>query len=324
MTDPEDDAPESDEAGGSPVDTPEAAGEPSPDTADGAGWTSPDTAEAAGTTAADAADERPSGPLGWIRWFFTTERGAVVYVRDVVTSVAAVLFIGLILFAISGLWPPMVAVESESMNPNMDRGDLVFIMDNERFTPDEAPTHEGQSTGVVPADTAAETDRTKFNAHGDVIVFTPDGDELRTPIIHRAMLWVEADEDWYDRADERFVGSADSCEELSDCPAPYDGFVTLGDNNGQYDQVGNRQISSLVHPEWVVGTAEVRVPYLGNIRLWFSGLSTAPSPDVASETMNQEASPSTVGPSVTTQPAAASNSTQPPTGSPSHANGLTA
>ena len=324
MTNPEDDTPESDEAGGSPVDTPETADEPSSDTADGAGWTSSDTADGAGTTAADAAEERPSGPLGWIRWFFTTERGAVVYARDVVTSVAAVLFIGLILFAVSGLWPPMVAVESESMNPNMDRGDLVFIMDNERFTPDEAPTYEGQSTGVVPADTAAETGRTKFNAHGDVIVFTPDGDELRTPIIHRAMLWVEADEDWYDRADERFVGSADSCEELSDCPAPYDGFVTLGDNNGQYDQVGNRQISSLVHPEWIVGTAEVRVPYLGNIRLWFSGLSTAPVLDASSEPMNQQASPSAVDHSVITQPAAASNSTQLPTGSPSHTNGLTA
>lgn len=222
-------------------------------------------------------EESPSGPIGWIRWFLTTERGAVVYVRDVVTSVAAVLFIGLILFAVSGLWPPMVAVESPSMEPNMERGDLVFIVDNERFTPDEAPTYEGHSTGVVPADTAAENDRTKFNRHGDVIVFEPNGDERRTPVIHRAMLWVDADEDWYDRADEEFVGSADSCEELSDCPAPYDGFVTLGDNNGQYDQVGDRQISALVKPEWIVGTAEVRVPYLGNIRLWFSGLTTTPA-----------------------------------------------
>jgi len=316
MTDPEDDVPESDDVGGESIDTAADAGGVSADTADDESWTSTDTP--------NGSDERPSDPLGWIRWFFTTERGAVVYVRDVVTSVAAVMFIGLILFAISGLWPPMVAVESESMNPNMDRGDLVFIMDNERFTPDEAPTYEGGSTGVVPADTAAETDRTKFNSHGDVIVFMPDGDELRTPIIHRAMLWVEADEDWYDRADERFVGSADSCEELSDCPAPYDGFVTLGDNNGQYDQVGNRQISSLVHPEWVVGTAEVRVPYLGNIRLWFSGLSTTPPLDASFEPLNQEASPSTVGPSVTVQPAAASNTTQSPTGSPSHANGLIA
>lgn len=210
-----------------------------------------------------------------IRWFWTTDNGPVVYVRDVVTSVSIVLLVGLLLFAISGLWPPMVAVESGSMSPNMERGDLIFVIDNERFTPAEAPIYEGESTGVVPADTAEDHQRSKFGQYGDVIIFMPDGSERSTPVIHRAMLWVEADEDWYDRADPQYTDGADDCEALENCPAPHAGFVTLGDANPTYDQA--RSLPScdgtcdLVKPEWVVGTAEVRVPYLGYIRLSFSG-----------------------------------------------------
>ena len=98
--------------------------------------------------------EDPSGVVGWLRWFWTTEETPAVYVRDVVTSVGAVLLVGLLLFAASGIWPPMVAVESTSMEPNMERGDLVFVMSEDRFVPDAAPSHAGESTGVVPADRA--------------------------------------------------------------------------------------------------------------------------------------------------------------------------
>lgn len=223
----------------------------------------------------DSADENPSGVVGWLTWFWTADSGSVVYARDVATSVGIVLLVGAFLFAISGLWPPMVAVESGSMEPNMERGDLVFIIDNDRFTPDEAVTNGGETTGIVPADVAAETDREKFGQHGDVIVFNPDGDEWRTPVIHRAMLWVDDGENWYDRADPDAIGGAEDCEALENCPAPHGGFVTKGDNevtNSNYDQVTT--LSEPVRPEWVVGTAEVKVPYLGHVRLAFSTVTT--------------------------------------------------
>jgi signal peptidase len=225
-------------------------------------------------------DDGPSGLVGWAKWFWTTDEGAVLYVRDVVTSVGAVLLVGLLLFAISGIWPPMVAIESGSMEPNMEQGDLVFVVSEDRFVPDEAPTHEDESTGVVPADRAQEVDHTEFNRHGDVIVYRPDGSSERTPVIHRAMLWVEAGENWYDRADPDAIGNADDCETMQNCPAPHAGFITKGDNgatNANYDQIGRRTISAPVRPAWVVGTAELKVPYLGNVRLLFSQTTPAPA-----------------------------------------------
>ncbi|MFW5964667.1 MAG: S26 family signal peptidase [Natronomonas sp.] len=218
-------------------------------------------------------EERPSGVVGWLKWFWTTDKEVVLYMRDVVTSVAAVLAVGLILFAISGIWPPMVAIESGSMVPNMEKGDLVFVVDNERFVPEEAPVHEGKSTGVIPADTAREVGHTEFNGYGDVIVFMPNGDPTETPVIHRSMLWVEDGENWVQRTDPQVSGSV-SCDQVRTCPAPHAGFVTLGDANPNYDQIMG--VSTVVKPEWIIGTAEARIPYLGYVRLQFSGM-TAPA-----------------------------------------------
>jgi signal peptidase len=88
------------------------------------------------------------------------------------------------------------------------------------------------------------------------------------------MFWVEAGENWYDRADAIAVGGADSCEELAHCPAPHAGFVTKGDHNANYDQAS--RLSAPVRPAWIVGTAELRVPYLGHVRLLFSTVTVGP------------------------------------------------
>lgn len=219
----------------------------------------------------------PDGVVGWVRWFWTADTGSLVYLRDVLTSVLIVGAIGVLLFAASGVWPPMVAVESGSMEPNMERGDLVFIADNDRFVPDGAIEEDGRTTGIVPADVAEQRSRTKFGGHGDVVVFMPNGNTGQTPIIHRAMFWVENGENWHDRANAEAIGGAADCEELNHCPAPHAGFITKGDNeltNANYDQVS--RLSAPVRPEWVVGTAELRVPYLGHVRLLFSGVTATP------------------------------------------------
>ena len=209
-------------------------------------------------------------PREWLRWFLETDRGAVAYVREVLSSVLAVVLVGLLLFGVSGLWPPMVAVESPSMYPHMKTGDLVFVMEEHRF-PGGAAYEE---TGVVTHRTGERTGYRKFGMGGDVIVYEPDGNGGTTPIIHRAMFYVNDSENWYDKAvevDPEAVGSADGCRELENCPAPNAGFITKGDNertNRRYDQVSG--LSDPVRPAWVVGTAEFRIPWLGNIRLWAS------------------------------------------------------
>jgi len=193
------------------------------------------------------------------------ELGWQIFVYDVVSSVLAVLVVGAYLYAVSGVWPPMVAVESRSMTPNMQVNDLVFVMEADRFA---GPGAHGD-TGVVTARTGQEVGYRSFGGPGDVIVYQRDGDPRQVPIIHRAMFWVEAGENWYDRADPAYI-TAEECGEtpnegLRNCPAPHAGFITKGDSNGRYDQVTS--LSRPVRPEWVVGTAEVRVPGLGWIRL---------------------------------------------------------
>ncbi|WP_284006635.1 S26 family signal peptidase [Haloarcula pelagica] len=201
-------------------------------------------------------EERPGGQRWWR------------YLRDIVSSVGAVAMVGLFVFAVSGLWPPLVAIESPSMEPNIETGDMVFVMSAERF-PGENATH-----GIVTAAAGTETGYDRFGRGGDVIIYEPDGDERRTPVIHRAMLWVEGGENWYDRADEDALGTADDCAALRYCPAPHAGFITKGDYNGGYDQLGERAISEPVRPEWIVGTAEARASELGWLSLRSSRAET--------------------------------------------------
>jgi signal peptidase len=209
----------------------------------------------AGGSAADR--PRPEGE--------TASNDVVDVVREVLISVGGVLLVGGMLFAFSGVWPPLVAVESGSMEPHMYKGDLVFVAESGRYAPDAA------TAGVVTHRQGRETGYWSFGDHGNVIVYQPDG-QGTTPVIHRVRMYVEAGEDWVQRADPQYLGSVDSCSDLSDdvCPAPHDGYITLGDANPQYDQVSG--LSTVVRPEWVRGNAKVRVPKLGCIRLEISGI----------------------------------------------------
>ena len=210
--------------------------------------------------------EDRSGLIGWLQWFLTTDEGIAAYVRDVLTSAGTVVLVGLLLFGVSGIWPPLVAVESPSMTPHLETGDLVYVMDEHRFEPKTAY----EQTGVVTTQIGRPGGAVyrQFDMAGDVIVFMPNGDGGRTPIIHRARFWVNDSENWYDEANPAFLAGPDDCAELPNCSAPHAGFITKGDANPQYDQAS--VTSSPVRPKWVIGTAEFRVPYLGLIRLAFA------------------------------------------------------
>jgi signal peptidase len=189
-------------------------------------------------------------------------------ILDLVTSVGAVLGVGVLLFAVSGVWPPLVAIESGSMEPNIDTGDLVFVMDEHRFVGDGAIA----GTGVVTARQGADTGYTSFSGYGDVIVYRPNGNLDQTPIIHRAMFYVTEGENWYDRVDREYIGGdVGSCAQLEYCPAPHAGFITKGDANGQYDQTQPSLLSEPVKGDWVIATAEYRVPLIGWLRLQAGG-----------------------------------------------------
>ena len=225
-----------------------------------------------GSGAGDGDDDasRPGGPLGPLRRFWNAEEGTLALVRDLLSSALMVLLVAGILFGVSGVWPPMVAVKSGSMNPHMYKGDLVFVTADDRFAGQDAVP----GTGVVTNQVGRETGYRKFGKAGDVIVYRPNNDSRRDPIIHRAMFYVEEDERWYDEANESYLpAGVDNCEELRYCPAPSAGFITKGDNprsNQYYDQV--QGMSRPVSPDWVRAKAMVRIPALGWIRLKWADL----------------------------------------------------
>ena len=160
-------------------------------------------------------------------------------------SIAAVLITFMVLSQlIFGLWTPMVAVESGSMEPHMKIGDIIFIKSIDRVN--IITNEEGKNSGYK-----------SFEEYGDVILYRPYGQEDVTPIIHRAMYWVEAGEPMWKG------GQA----------APYAGYITKGDNvitNQHFDQEGQISYYMPVKKEWIIGTAQYRIPYLGYIRLLFS------------------------------------------------------
>jgi signal peptidase len=163
----------------------------------------------------------------------------------------AVLVVALLLVTVVGTWPPLVAVQSGSMEPAVERGDLVVVTAVDRFPWD----------GPVGSDAANPP--TRLDGAGDVVVFTSPVDPRR-PILHRVAFHVTAGEDWTDRADPALLDGAD-CAEIATCPAPYDGYVTYGDANGEYDQSAG--IAPVVHERLVHAKALFSVPHLGYFQL---------------------------------------------------------
>jgi signal peptidase I len=124
--------------------------------------------------------------------FRTSEHWAVSIARDLLWVICVVGGIALALYLICGTWPAVVTIESGSMIPNMNIGDLVVVVDGNRFG--ELQTwDDGKVSGYK-----------KFNDYGDVIIYRPNGItdmwasigllplSKQHPIIHRAITWTDA------------------------------------------------------------------------------------------------------------------------------------
>jgi signal peptidase I len=126
--------------------------------------------------------------------FRTSEHWAVSLARDLLWVVGVVGSIAILLFLICGTWPAVVTIESGSMIPHMNIGDLVVVVQKDRFG--ELQTwDDGNVSGYK-----------KFGDFGDVIIYRPNGItdmwasvgllplSKQHPIIHRAMTWTDAGE----------------------------------------------------------------------------------------------------------------------------------
>lgn len=133
---------------------------------------------------------------------------------------------------------PAVAVESGSMLPNIGIGDVVIIQ-------------SAQRTQIISYSEGALSGYTSFDEYGDVILYRKYGSSKDTPIIHRAMDWVE-------EGQPMWSGGPD---------APHSGYITKGDNNMQIDQKTSTSMLQPVKEEWIIGVARWHVPWVGYISL---------------------------------------------------------
>ena len=157
--------------------------------------------------------------------------------KDTLFVIAVVLILAGGLYLYAGVWPPLVSVDGTSMYPNLKAGDLIVLRGLDRVN---------VTTGADSIDKGY----TMFNGYGDVIVYMPMGDRNLTPVIHRAVTWVEEGRPMWPG------GPA----------APHSGYLTLGDNNFFYDQSTSISPDEPVKPEWILGVPRLRIPYLGMLR----------------------------------------------------------
>jgi signal peptidase len=237
-------------------------------------------------------------------------RGVLEAVRDVLVSVGVLIIVLASLYAYCGVWPPMVVVESNSMMHGSDS--QIGVIDTGDLTLVKAIHDRSDVITYVEARNSKDPNHgfQTYGDYGSVIVYRKNG-LADTPIIHRAMAWIE-----YNatasvlarsyRGDIPDIGVynvssytlpygvgfrnitvtmdlAGIFEATSTSRAPHGGFVTLGDNNrGSIDQLnlkdqGGRRVEP-VRTEWVVGVAQGELPWFGLFKLWVSGqdMSTFP------------------------------------------------
>ncbi len=181
-----------------------------------------------------------------IKEFNNSKNPVVGLLRDIIFVVAVVAIFASISHIALGLWSPMVAVESGSMIPHIEIGDIIFVQSIDR-------------TQVITYDDGKNINYTSFGEYGDVILYKPNGIEGVTPIIHRAMYYVE-------QGQPMWPGGP---------PAPHAGYITKGDNtrtNPAYDQMAlldpEGSIMQPVEKGWVIGVARFYpIPYLGYVSI---------------------------------------------------------
>ncbi len=258
----------------------------------------------AGLDLAEDADEKDRRrPVYW------RARDSLFFEPLVALAVVAVLLVSL--YAYTSNWPPVYAVESNSMQHGsgdhlgyLNAGDIVLA--------EKIPTSQ-----IVPYVVGVGRGFSTYGEPGDVLLYYPNGQTSTTPIIHRAIVYLAWDptgeaynatelgslpcSDAGTSTSYWVTGAGNNCADTDlamatatihlydigqqsldlDIPlssaglGEHSGFVTLGDNNSYIDQSvsssGAARISTLVEPGWIIGVARGMIPWFGALKLAFDG-----------------------------------------------------
>ena len=104
--------------------------------------------------------------------------------RDVLIAGAIVAIVLASLYAYAGVWPPLVVVESSSMQHSGTESSLGVIDTGDMVFQQAAPTTDSIITYVR----GRAADYSTYGDFGDVIIFRHDGSS--TPVIHRAIMYI--------------------------------------------------------------------------------------------------------------------------------------
>lgn len=226
----------------------------------------------------------------------------MLFLRDAGIALAFVACILLAMYAYTGLWPPLVVVESESMMHSednvsyigvIDTGDLVLVKSVDSV-PDIETYMEGYASG-----------HRTYGDYGDVIIYRINGLEDRTPIIHRAIIYLEVNdgggfraESLRDVPEDKWATSDpdDTWDDLTsvlrilhvgfqDETVTIDtsrlsrssGFITKGDHNDVVDQSYSGRATP-VDSSWVIGKARGEIPWFGLLKLWSTNTLVSEAP----------------------------------------------
>lgn len=236
------------------------------------------------------------------RW----KREARSFFFDILAAFIVLLILIGGLYTYTDNWPPLVVVQSGSMQHSddtsyvgvIDTGDLVFVK------------RVDEVNDTIPYLDGTVKDHRTYDSFGDVIIFRPNGNTERTAIIHRAVMYVEfngTDLDWnngsYGGFDIPLTGEKNVkgnyiiedyewpegiknsglvinfdkiLESFYDFrKVPHGGFITKGDNNDGPDQTSHFDTDppwiEPVKPEWVIGKSVGELPWFGIIKLRLEG-----------------------------------------------------
>lgn len=160
-------------------------------------------------------------------------RDSLYFEPLVALAIVVLLLVGL--FAFTHNWPPAYVVESVSMQHGtedkvglINAGDLVLA--------EKAP-----NSTIVPYVTGYQTDVKTYGEYGDVILYHPNGESRGTPIVHRAILFLEwnGTGKWYDAPDLRGL----TC--VANTTVPSSGLYYATDNARSCRTVGLSTSSSI-------------------------------------------------------------------------------
>ncbi len=173
-------------------------------------------------------------------------------IKDMIEVVLIVGAILLALFLYSGVFPSMVVVESYSMLEDHS----TFAQIKQISPADIILIRSTDKGGVITYEDGKGIGYKKFGDYGDVIVYRKFGNEETTPVIHRAIRWVEKGE-MVENGGRSWI-------------AEHSGYLTKGDNdtsNPKFDQNCGIAYQSPVKEEWIVGKSEFEIPWLGMLSL---------------------------------------------------------